>query len=51
MHHSHRLKVKSFFFFFFFFSHYYKTVEANLIRLHEKLNNNDVICHNQNQGS
>ena len=28
--------------------HSKKTTEASLIRLHEKLNNNEVICHNQN---
>ena len=42
MHHSQRLKVKS------FFCITKKTTEASLIRLHEKVNNNKMICHNQN---
>ena len=41
MHHSQRLKVKSFFALL-------KTAEASLIRLHARINNNEVICHNQN---
>ena len=28
--------------------HYLKTTEASLIRLHEKVNNNEMVCHNQN---
>ena len=39
MHHSQRLKVKS-------FLCITKTTEASLIRLYEKLNNNEMICHN-----
>ena len=39
MHHSQRLNVKS------FLCIPKKTTEASLIRLHEKLNNNEVICH------
>ena len=31
--------------------HYLKTTEASLIRLHERVNNNEVICHNQNKGN
>ena len=31
--------------------HHLKTTEASLIRLHERVNNNEVICHNQNYGS
>ena len=42
MHHSQRLKVKS------FLCISKKTTEANLIRLNEKVNNNEMICHNQN---
>ena len=42
MHHSQRLKVKS------FLCITKKTSEASLIRLHERVNNNEVICHNQN---
>ena len=42
MHHSQRLKVKS------FLCITKKTTEACLIRFHEKVNNNEVICHNQN---
>ena len=45
MHHRQRLKVKS------FLCMTKKTTEASLIRLHERVNNNEVICHNQNQGS
>ena len=45
MHHRQRLKVKS------FLCITKKTTKASLIRLHERVNNNEVICHNQNQGS
>ena len=45
MHHSQRLKVKS------FLCITKKTTEASLIRLHERVNNNEVICQNQNSGS
>ena len=45
MHHSQRLKVKS------FLCITKKTTEASLIRLHEKVNNNEMICHNQSLGS
>ena len=41
MHHSQRLKVKS------FLCITKKTTEASLIRLHEKLNENEMICHSQ----
>ena len=41
MHHSQRLKVKS------FLCITKKTTEASLIRFHEKVNNNEMICHNQ----
>ena len=39
MHHSQRLKVKSFLCIL-------KTTEASLIRLYEKVNKNEMICHN-----
>ena len=42
MLHSLRLKVKS------FLCITKKTTETSLIRLHEKLNDNKMICHNQN---
>ena len=42
MHHSQRLKVK------LFLCITKKTTEASLIRLHENVNNNEVICNNQN---
>ena len=42
MHHSQRLKVK------LLPMHYQKTIEASLMRLHDKVNNNETICHNQN---
>ena len=42
MHHNQRLKVKS------FLCITKKTTEASLIRLHEKLNDNEMVCHNQN---
>ena len=45
MHHSQRLKVKSF---LSTLKLQKLTTEASLIRLHEKVNNNEVMCHNQN---
>ena len=42
MHYSQSLKVKS------FLCITEKTPEVSLIILHEKVNNNEVICHNQN---
>ena len=39
MHYSQRLKVKS-------FLCITKTTEASLIRLYEKVNNYELICHN-----
>ena len=42
MQQQQRLKVKS------FLCITKKTTKASLIRLHEKVNNNEVICHNQN---
>ena len=45
MHHKQRLKVKS------FLCITKKTTEASLIRLHEKVIDNEVICHNQDKGS
>ena len=42
MHHSQRLEGRV------ISLHYLKTTEASLIRLHEKVNNNEMICHNQN---
>ena len=42
MRHNQRLKVKS------FLCVTKKTTEASLIRHYELLNNNEVICHNQN---
>ena len=42
MHHRQRLKVKS------FLCITKKTTETSLIRPHEKVNNNEMICHNQN---
>ena len=42
MLHSQKLKVKS------FLCIPEKTTEASLIRLHEKLNDNEMMCHNQN---
>ena len=41
MHHSQRLKVKS------FLCISKKLLKQVLINLHEKLNNNEVICHNE----
>ena len=31
--------------------HYLKTTQLSIIRLHEKVNNYEMICHNQNYGS
>ena len=45
MHYSQRLKAKP------FLCIHRKTTEASLIRLNEKLDNNEVICYNQNEGS
>ena len=29
-------------------SHYQNITEASLIKIHEKVNNNEIVCHNQN---
>ena len=47
MRHSQRLKIKS----FLCITKRLLTTKASLIRHHEKVNNNEMMCHNQNQGS